>query len=319
VSQPVVSIISPCFNQERFIGPTIASVRSQTEERWELIIVDDGSSDQSRSMATVASGGDPRVCVLQIPHRGVAHARNAGVVKASPASRYLLFLDADDELESTMLERCIRELDANPQLSMAHSLLKFIDEAGDALVGTPGIHPRYVRHRWMVRALTDTEPETPFASILALAGIIPSCSMLRRSAFVAVGGWDEGFGQGFEDTDLFLRLALHGPVHQIPERLVLHRRHPGQSSEVAGRHDGQLVKLHARWRDLGRLTPEHRVVVTAAWRFYDRQLNWHTAWQAAWRSLRDGRPMLAARFLAGSLLITARSWAVPRRFATGRE
>ena len=92
--------------------------------------------------------------------------------------------------------------------------------------------------------------------------------MIRRSAFIAVGGWDETFGQGFEDTDLFLRLALRGPVHQIPERLVRHRRHPSQSSEQPGRHKAQIIKLHGRWRGLARLAPEHGAVVRDAWHFY---------------------------------------------------
>jgi glycosyltransferase involved in cell wall biosynthesis len=311
VSSPRITVVSPCFDQERFIRATIASVRSQTEEDWELIVVDDGSSDRSVEEATAAIHSDARVRVLALPHRGVSAARNAGLAKASATSPYLLFLDGDDELDPSMLERFARELDADPQLSMVHGRVSFIDETGRVLPGTPGMHPRYVPDGWRVRALEDCEQETPFASILALAGIIPSCAMMRRSAFRAAGGWDEAFGQGFEDTDLFLRLALIGTVHQIPERLVRHRRHPGQSSVAPGRHDAQLIKLHARWRDLDRLTPEHRAVVNAAWRFCDRQLNWHAAWQAARRSLHDGRPMLAARFLAGSLLITARSWAVP--------
>ncbi len=272
--------------------------------------MDDGSSDQSVAAATAAAQGDPRISVLELPHAGVSQARNAGAAQAAPGSPYLLFLDADDELDPSMLERFVRELDSDPRLSMVHGRVTFIDEAGRALPGTPGMHPRYARDRWGVRVLPDTELETPFASILALAGIIPSCSMMRRSAFISAGRWDEAFGQGFEDTDLFLRLALQGPIHQIPERLVRHRRHPAQSSEAPGRHDAQIIKLHARWRDLDRLAPEHRLVVRDAWRFYDRQLNWRTARLAARRSLRERRPALAARFLGGSIMITARSWSV---------
>jgi GT2 family glycosyltransferase len=308
VNDPQVTIISPCFNQGRFVESTIASVRLQTDRRWELIVVDDGSSDQSVAVATTAGEGDARVSVLEMPHRGVSHARNAGLARASAASRYLLFLDADDVLEPSMLESFVRELDSDPRLSMVHGLLSFIDETGRTLPGTPGMHPRRVPDRWRVRELQDADRETPFASILALAGIIPSCSVMRRSAFVAVGGWDETFGQGFEDTDLFLRLALHGPIHQIPERLVCHRRHAGQASEEPGRHDAQIIKLHARWRDLEALAPDHRAVVRDAWRFYDRQLNWLSAWRSTRRLLRNGRPILAARFVAGSIRRTLQSW-----------
>jgi GT2 family glycosyltransferase len=290
------------------VADAVASVRSQTESRWDLVVVDDGSTDRSATVAREASGQDPRIRVVQLPNGGVSRARNAGLTYASPGSSYVLFLDGDDELEPAMLARSVKELDRNHTLSMVHSLAQFVDDRGEVLSGTPGMHPRYVAAGLRVRALSDSTLETPFESILALAGIIPSCSLIRRSAFEAVGGWDESFGQGFEDTDLFLRLALQGPIHQIPDRLVRHRRHPGQSSEEPGRHDSQIIKLHRRWRDLGLLAPQHRAVVRDAWHFYDRQLNWQTARSAARRCLREGRPILAARFLAGSSLITARSW-----------
>jgi GT2 family glycosyltransferase len=212
-----------------------------------------------------------------------------------------------------MLERFVQELDHHPTVSMAHGLLRFIDDRGQVVPGTPGIQPRFVRSGWGVRELSDDELETPFASILALAGIIPSCSMIRREAFTAVGGWNEDFGQGFEDTDLFLRLALRGPIHEIPQRLVRHRRHAGQSSEQPGCHDAQIIKLHARWRDPQRGAPEHRALVEDAWHFYDRQLNWRTARLAARRLMREGRPLSAARFVGGSVRIRVRSVAAGGR------
>jgi glycosyltransferase involved in cell wall biosynthesis len=313
VDQPVVTIVIPCFNQERFLESTVDSLRAQTESRWEAIIVNDGSTDGSSAVAHATAQRDPRISVLETQNRGVGHARNAGLVEVSPASPYVLFLDGDDELEPTMLERSVSRLDGDPRLTMVHSLVSYIDEHGQTLPGTPGMHPRYVADRWGVRVLRDTERETPFESILALAGIIPSSSIMRRLAFSAVGGWDEGFGQVFEDTDLFLRLALHGRVEHIPERLVRHRRHSSQSTAEPEHQAAQLIKLHNRWRDVGRLTPEHRAIVKAAWRFCDHQLNWHTARVAIRRSLREHRPILAARFFAGSALITFRScW--PRQY-----
>ncbi len=305
-----VSIVVPCFNQERFIAACIESARSQTERRWELIVVDDGSTDGSVSAAHSAAGGDPRITVAPLPHGGVGYARNAGAAHGSHAP-FLLFFDADDEMEPRLLECLLRELESHPEVAMVHSLVSFIDDAGQRLPGTPGMHPRYVRDGWKVRALEDAEVETPFCAILALAGIIPSCSMMRRSAFQAAGGWDDTFGQGFEDTDLFLRLALHGPIHQFPERLVRHRRHAGQSSDTPGRHEAQLIKLHARWRDLGRLPPDQRSIVAAAWRFYDRQLTWHAATAAARRLSRERHPATAVRFLGGGALRVAKSCARP--------
>ena len=100
---------------------------------------------------------------------GVSYARNAGVAHGSDAP-FLLFFDADDELEPRMVERLARELESDARLSMVHSLVIFIDGSGRQLPGTPGMHPRYVPDRWKVRPLSDTETETPFGSILLWLG-----------------------------------------------------------------------------------------------------------------------------------------------------
>lgn len=121
VNQPLVSSVSPCFNQERFTEST-TSVRSQTEPRREPIVVDDRSSDESVALATAAAKGDARVCVLQMPHRESAirvmrglHTRRR---RAAPCS-----LLAPTPNLTPRLDHFARQLDSDPQLSMVHGLV----------------------------------------------------------------------------------------------------------------------------------------------------------------------------------------------------
>ena len=136
--------------------------------------------------------------------------------------------------------------------------------------------------------------------------------MIRRSAFTAVGGWDKHLGRGLKTRTCSSDSRSTDRSTRSQERLVRHRRHAGQSSDTPGRHDSQIIKLHARWRDLSRLRPEQRPIVRDAWRFYDRQLTWHTAAAAATRLVRAGHPARSLRFLGGGVFRVAESWVRPR-------
>jgi GT2 family glycosyltransferase len=152
-----------------------------------------------------------------------------------------------------------------------------------------------------VRALPPDWAETPFVSIFALAGIVPSLVVMRRSVYAQTPGWDETFGQHYEDTDLFLHLALRARVRYVPEPLVRHRRHAGQSTADTGKFARQEQKLYAKWRRMEGLTAPQRAVVEAAWRFYEGRLTPYIGLRAGNRHLRRGEAGCAARFYLGAL------------------
>jgi glycosyltransferase involved in cell wall biosynthesis len=267
-----VSVVVACFRQAEFVGEVIRSLRAQSDDRWELLIAVDGSPDDSAAKARLAADGDERVRVLELAHAGVGRARNAGLEASDAGSEYVAFVDADDCLEPSMLERMSAWLDQHPLAPAVHCLTTLIDERGDELVDVPPLAPRLVPDGSGVRTLPNTEATTPFDAVLALAGIIPSAVMIRRTALQVAGGYDEGFGQGFEDTDLMLRLALIAPLGFVAEPLVRYRRHAACSSSVPGRHERQWEKLEARWRDVSGRSYSESALITRAWRFHDRQL-----------------------------------------------
>ena len=103
-NQPLVSVIVPCYNMEKFIAHTIESVLRQTYTHWELLIVDDASTDRTVSLVNSLCGQDYRIHVdVNTEHSGVATARNRAIQKAQ--GRFLAFLDADDLWHHEKLER----------------------------------------------------------------------------------------------------------------------------------------------------------------------------------------------------------------------
>jgi GT2 family glycosyltransferase len=311
-SAPSVSIITALYNAEPYIEQALESVRIQTFPCWEHVVVDDGSTDASAAVVHRWAAADPRIRLVQQPNRGAANARNRGFAASSGTSRYLLFLDADDVLEPTMLEALVRRLDDCRGVGMAYCDVHYIDASARLL--SPNAQPlradRYVPAGWRVHRLPPDVSETPFVSVFsAWAGLLPSNALLRRDLYAQTPGWDETFGQPGEDADLFINLALRAPVRFLPDRLVRYRRHSGQATSVPARVQAQGRKLDRKWRPGCGLPPEQERRLLEAWRFRERQvlpylwLTWGTA------ALRRGRLVAGATCYGRALKHFAGSFA----------
>lgn len=125
MTDTLVSIITPCYNGEKYISQTIRSVLEQTYENWEMIIVDDGSSDGSADI--IRSFADPRITLLQQENSGSAAARNAGIRAAR--GRYLALLDADDLWEPEFLKDQLAFIESNNAACVCCAY-RCIDESG---------------------------------------------------------------------------------------------------------------------------------------------------------------------------------------------
>jgi glycosyltransferase involved in cell wall biosynthesis len=300
-----IAIVVPCYQSARYLAETVESVRAQTLEHWRLVVVDDGSTDDPCGAISEALDSDARLAFVRQENAGVAAARNAGA-RAVGRSDYILFLDADDVLEPQMLATMVDWLDGHPQAAVAYCKPSFIDERGGPATSTWA--PRLRPTRRGVGVIPDEDPVTPFVSVFCLAGIVPSLAVIRRSHFDATGGWDESFGQHYEDTLLFLQLSLQAEIHHVPTALVRHRRHGGQSTGDASKFARQEKKLYDRFRERPPLTRRDADVVREAWRFRERRLVPRRALSAAAANMRNGRPFVAARFLAGAARIALGSF-----------
>lgn len=124
---PVISIITPCYKAEEYIGRIIESVQSQTRSDWEHVIVDDGSPDDGAAVVQTYADADPRVRLIRQPNGHACNARNNGARVAASDSLYFLFLDADDMLEPNALEMMTRHLDSGPEAGVAYCAYRKMD------------------------------------------------------------------------------------------------------------------------------------------------------------------------------------------------
>ena len=158
-----VSIIVPAFNAEKFLVATLESVLAQTVGDWELIIVNDGSTDQTGTIAETFAHLDNRIRVVHQANAGIARARNRGFAEARADYEYCMFLDSDDLLEPDALEVLLQALAKDQNAVGAHGMVRYIDCEGEPISnhGTY-IYPRRRRGlqgRWL-KVLPATAPTT---------------------------------------------------------------------------------------------------------------------------------------------------------------
>jgi glycosyltransferase involved in cell wall biosynthesis len=212
---PLASVIIPCFNCERYVGDAISSALKQSWSAVEVIIVDDGSTDQSLNV--IRSFGD-KIRWESIPNSGACAARNLGLRLAQ--GEYIQFLDADDLLHPLKIEKCVACLTKSPLPNLAYTLhdVKSLDE--DALPAT----------QWNRRSGNDD------AINFMLRGDLPTPAPLHhRSVLTEVGGFDECMSCA-QDREFHLRLAIAGVRFQlIPEELFTIRRRSGSISTTMSR------------------------------------------------------------------------------------
>jgi glycosyltransferase involved in cell wall biosynthesis len=296
---PKVSIITPCYNCEAFIEQTIQSIQSQEFTDWEHIMVNDGSHDRSQEIVTTFANNSKSLTLINQENSGVAKSRNVGYFNTSPNSEYLLFLDGDDFLAPNMLSVMVDHLDRHPDLGFVYCDRTYTDATGNP-IETPKFS-RYAPSRWGIQVIAPDQPETPFSAVFNLAPVIPSVSLIRRSVYAQTNGWDEEFGQHYEDTNLFLNLAIRSKVHYLDQSLVYYRRHENQSTATDANFTHQENKLYHLWTTRRDLTEEQHNLIRDAWHFRNGKLAACLGIEAGNRILKEGNISTAIRFYGGAL------------------
>ena len=204
---PKISVIIPAYNAMTYLPETMATVLNQTVADFEVIVVNDGSSDETEQW--VAQLVDPRVKLISQKNQGLAAARNTGIDHAK--GEYLAFLDADDLWESTKLEKQVRCLEENPEVGLVYTWSALINEQG---ILTGRVFKSHAEGNvW----------KTLIGYNIVWCG---SVAMVRRSCFDRVGAFDRqlsSFNNG-EDWDMWLRIAAEYPFKVIKEPLVYYRQ-----------------------------------------------------------------------------------------------
>jgi glycosyltransferase involved in cell wall biosynthesis len=196
-----VSIIMPAYNQERFVAQAIESVLGQTFQDWELVVVDDGSTDATAEV--VLQYSDPRICYFKQENRGVSAARNLGLAKGR--GEYLAFLDADDTYFPRKLEAQVKCLEHNSSAGLAYSSRITIDQHGNPL------------------AFVQAPARSSLETIVLSFPFAPSDFMVRKRWLERIGDFEENLVIN-EDRDLYIRLALAGCRFQRVNGFLATRR-----------------------------------------------------------------------------------------------
>lgn len=216
---PRVSVLMPVWNGARFLDDALASIVAQDFDDFEVIAVDDGSTDDTPAMLAQWAERDSRIVIVRREENGgAARALNAGLQVAR--GEYVARMDSDDVTPRGRLAKEVAVLDAHPDVVLVLMTYAHIDARGARLT-----NPKPAESSAVLAFLNHIAP---------VVGV-PGTSMFRTAAARAIGGWDESFrlSQGWE---FFTRLARQGRVIALPDLGLYYRVHPGRMS--------------TRWRDV---------------------------------------------------------------------
>jgi glycosyltransferase involved in cell wall biosynthesis len=200
---PLISVIIPAYNNEKTIRETIESVLNQSFRDWEIIIINDCSTDST--LEIISSIQDDRIKVFSYPNAGVSVSRNRGFYLSK--GEFIAFLDADDLWTPDKLESQLKALQANPQAAIAYSWIDRIDESGKFV--TKGNYKNFSGNIY---------PHLIVQNFLETA----SNALIRAEALKAVGNFDSALTPA-EDWDMYLRLAENYHFVVVPRPQILYR------------------------------------------------------------------------------------------------
>ncbi|MBX4894137.1 glycosyltransferase family 2 protein [Rhizobium bangladeshense] len=231
ISGILVAVVIPAYNAEDYVAQTLQSVIDQTHTALEIIVVDDGSTDETASICRRFAAEDSRIQLLSTENRGVAAARNAGI-EASKAG-YIAFLDADDLWHPTYIERMLSALHPLPDTwGAVYALHRLIDSEGYCTKSGSSLS---ARESILIRHLV-------FRFVGNGSGF-----MVRRAVIDKIGGYDSSYAKrgigGCEDFDFELRTAEHFKIEAVPLGLVGYRVHSAAMSADRSRMARSLLAV----------------------------------------------------------------------------
>lgn len=234
----MVTVIIPTYNREHLVLDALDSVRAQDFRPVEIVVVDDGSTDNTvglvEAWAQQYAGPDLGVRLVSQPNLGGNAARNAGIRAAS--GEFVAFLDSDDTWSPGKLSKQVGYLEANPGCGAVYCGLEEVDAASGIVLGAP---------------VSSFPQGTLFPEILVRDITAPtSCYMLRRRVFEVAGYFDEAL-EARQDWDMWIRVAQQFPIGAVAENLVQLRHHAGaRTASDPMREIRALGQLREKYRDV---------------------------------------------------------------------
>lgn len=221
-----VSVVIPAYNAMRFLPQAVESALAQTWRDFELLVVDDGSSDNTSEWA--AQHHDGRVRLIRQANQGAAKARNTGILEAK--GEYIAFLDADDLWEPTKLEKQVMRLEAQPEVGLVHTAIRYIDENG-----------REINRVLGAQGDGDVWKEVVVHNPVRCG----STPLVRRACFAEVGVFDPDINFS-EDWEMWIRISARHHFAVLNEPLVSYRQHRANMTKGYQKIVPNFVKIIER-------------------------------------------------------------------------
>ncbi|HEV7298775.1 MAG TPA: glycosyltransferase family 2 protein [Tepidisphaeraceae bacterium] len=215
MSEPTFTVIVPVYNYEQYVAEAVRSVLAQTYAHWELIIVDDGSTDRSGAIADELAANDPRVTVVHQANGGLAAARNTAIARAQHP--WLVMLDADDKLFPDALKHHADAIRRNPDGLVFHGYYHRLEPDGRTIKLTGQFQDR------------RTGPKEFFERIF----LNPSCVCYHKDLVSRHGPFDVRLRTS-QDVDFFLRVGREAAYVPVGQPICLRRRHDANLSRQTG-------------------------------------------------------------------------------------
>jgi len=207
----LVSIIVPCYNQSHFLNESLQSVLDQTYVDWECIIVNDGSRDNTESIAQQWCEKDNRFSYLYKENGGLSSARNAGITQSD--GEYILPLDADDYIHKDYLSKLVPKLYQDDSLAIVSCYSEFFKKSLNNII-------------------FELKPEGTTYHYLLYVNQLIATSLFRKICWEEVGGYDETMKKGFEDWEFWIAITKRGWKYKVIEEFLFYYRKSKKSMLV---------------------------------------------------------------------------------------
>ena len=204
----LVSVIIPTYNAQNYIAETVKSVLQQSVEDIEIIIINDGSTDESRTVLEELKNTDQRISLIDKPNSGVCDTRNLGIKKAT--GKYITFLDADDLWEKTFLEECLKVFEVDQNIKAVYSKVQLINEKSDKL-------DKYLEANTIQSVKDVLEWKRGYVASMG-------CTIYDIEIVKQVGEFDTNLSTA-ADQDFHLRVAAITPIVGLNKTLFYYRIH----------------------------------------------------------------------------------------------
>jgi len=253
---PLISVVIPCFNDGNYLPETISKLGLQTNQSFEIIIVNDGSTDSNTLQVLDQLAEQPNITVLHKENGRMSSARNHGVNHAK--GKYIAALDADDYFDPSFFAKSVAVLEQEPTTAVVTSYIKYFGNK----TGT-------------------SKPRGGNAYNFLFSNQCPACAMVRKDVWDQVGGYDESMKLGYEDWEFYIRITkLNFEVHLIPEFLLYYRQtdkstlkndtHPNKAGII-----NYILEKHKDWyvECLTKLIDDKEVIYT------ESRIAYNTIWK----------------------------------------